>query len=309
MKVAVTGATGFIGVPLVNALRARGDEVIALVRNPERAARALTGVELVKADLETKGEWTQVFGKVNAIAHLAGESIGGKRWDAQQKQRIRDSRVESTRTIVEALGAIRGDRPSVLVTASGVDFYPFATGPGEFDDDPVTETDPPSDSFLARLCRDWEKEARAAEAFGVRVASMRTGLVLGPRGGALEKLKRPFELFAGGRIGSGRQFVSWIHLDDVVAAYATALSDERYRGPINLVTGSVRNADFSRSLASVLHKPSWLPVPAFAIKAAVGAEFAESILNGRNVVPKKLQELGFVWKHPKLDEAFASALR
>jgi uncharacterized protein len=308
MRIAITGATGFIGVPLVQALRARGDEVIALVRDPERARHQLPDVELVRADLETKGEWTAVFGRVDAIAHLAGERIADERWNARKKQRIRDSRVESTRTIVEALASL-ASRPAALVTASGVDYYPFSTGPGEFDDDPVTESDPPSDSFLGRLCRDWENEARPAEKLGVRVVSLRTGLVFGSHGGALDKLKRAFKLFAGGRIGSGRQFVSWVHLDDVVAAYIAALSDERYRGPINLVTSSVRNAELADVIGSVLHKPSWLPVPAFALKVVVGSELAESILNGRNVVPAKLRELGFSWKHPDLAEALASALR
>ncbi len=307
MKVAVTGATGFIGGPLVRALKARGDDVVAFVREPARAKSRLPDVELVKADLENKGPWSDILETVDAVAHLAGEPIAGKRWDARQKQRIRDSRVESTRTLVEAFGKL-AKRPSVLVTASGVDYYPFASGPGEFDDDAVTEADPAADSFLGRLCRDWEKEACVAEGLGMRVASMRTGLVLGPRGGALEKLKRPFELFAGGRIGDGRQFVSWIHLEDVVAAYVAALTDDRYRGPINLVAGSVRNAELSHTLARTLHKPSWLPVPAFAIKVAVGAELAQSILNGRNVVPAKLRELGFAFKHPELGDALKASL-
>jgi uncharacterized protein (TIGR01777 family) len=137
---------------------------------------------------------------------------------------------------------------------------------------------------------------------------MRTGLVFGPKGGALDRMKKPFELFAGGRIGDGRQFVTWIHLDDAVAGYVAAVHDERYRGPINLVTGSTRNAQLARTLGRVLHKPSWLRVPAFAVKAAVGSELAESILNGRNVVPARLRELGFTWKHPDLADTLAAAL-
>jgi uncharacterized protein (TIGR01777 family) len=308
MKVIVTGATGFIGVPLVRALRERGHHVVALVRDPSRAkAKLPTDVELVQAELEAPGPWTKALDGADAIAHLAGEPIAAKRWDARQKQLIRDSRVESTRTIVEAIGAAAA-KPGVLVCASGVDYYPFAVGAGDFDDDEFTEDDKPSDSFLGRLCRDWENEALAAAAHGVRVVCMRTGLVLG-HGGALEKLRKPFELFAGGKIGNGRQFMSWIHLDDAVAAYVAALTDERYRGPVNLVTASARNADFSRALARALGKPSWLPVPSFALKIVVGSELAESILNGRNVVPAKLRANGFAWKHASLDEALASALR
>lgn len=307
MKVAITGGTGYIGVPLVRALRDRGHDVVALVRNRARAAETLPGVELVEADLEQRGSWTDVLGRVDAVAHLAGEPIAARRWDARQKQRIRDSRVESTRTIVESIATL-ATPPRVLVCASGTDYYPVAVGVGDFDDDEVTELDEPADTFLGRLCRDWEREALAANAHGLRVACMRTGLVLGPRGGALEKLKRPFELFVGGRLGHGRQFVSWISLDDAVAGYVAALTDERYAGPINLVTASTRNAELSRTLGRLLHKPSWLPVPAFALQLAVGSELAESLLNGRNVVPARLRELGFVWKHPTLADALVAAL-
>jgi uncharacterized protein len=308
MKIAVTGATGFVGVPLVKALQAAGHDVVALVRNTSRASEKLPGAECVEAQLENPGPWCEVLGRVDAIAHLAGESIGGKRWDARQKQLIRDSRVESTRTIVEAIGTLDVDkRPDTLVCASGADYYPFAVGVGDFDDDPVTEADPSADTFLGRLCRDWEKEAKAAAAYGVRVVSMRTGLVFGPHGGALDRMKKPFQLFAGGKIGDGRQFVSWISLDDAVAGYVAALTDERYEGPINLVTASTRNAELARTLGHVLHKPSWIPVPGFAIKAAVGSELAESILHGRNVVPAKLRELGFSWKQPALEDALRVA--
>ncbi len=328
MKIAVTGATGFIGTRLVAALRQRGDDVLALVRDIERAKQQLRpdaapgdpkqprepgtkqpgSLHLVLAEnLETPGLWCERLEGVDSIVHLAGYPIAGKRWDARVKQMIRDSRVESTRTIVETIGKL-ATKPKALVTASGVDYYAFASDQHDFDDDEVTERDPPADTFLGRLCRDWETEARNAEQYGVRVANMRTGLVLGERGGALDKLRRPFDLFAGGKIGSGRQWVSWIHLDDVVAAYVAAATDDRYRGPFNLVTDSVRNADFSKALGHALHKPSWLPVPAFAIKAAVGAEFAQSILEGRRVVPAHLRELGFRWQHPTLVGALAASV-
>ncbi len=311
MKVALTGATGFIGVPLVRALIARGDDVTALVRDPARAKSKLPErTRLVAADLETQGPWCDALDGVDAVANLAGEPIGGKRWNARQKQILRDSRVETTRTIVDAICKLEpAHRPRTLVSASGSDYYPFASGPGDFDDDEVTESDPPADSFLGRLCRDWEKEALAAEAHGVRVVCLRTGLVLGPRGGALEKMVTPFKFFAGGRIGDGRQWVSWISLDDAVGAYVAALSNESYRGSINMVTDSTRNAEFAKTLGQVMHKPSWLPVPGFAVKAAVGAELAESILHGRRVVPAKLRQLGFKFEQPLLEQAIAAALR
>jgi len=305
MRVVVTGATGFIGSALVAALRARGDAIVALTRDPDRARRALGEVEAVAADLESPGPWQAALEGADAIVHLAGESIGGKRWDARQKQVLRDSRIESARNLVDAIAKLAA-RPRVLVSASGADYYAFSSGPAEFDDDEVTEADPPADTFLGRLCRDWEAAARAAEPLGVRVVCMRTGLVLGG-GGALARMTTPFKLFAGGRIGSGRQWMSWIHHADVVAAYTAAVHDERYAGPLNLVAGSVRNADFSAALGKALHRPSWLPVPGFALRAAVG-ELSEYLLNGRNVVPRKLEQLGFTWQHRELAEALASSV-
>jgi uncharacterized protein len=301
MKVVVTGATGFIGRALVPALLARGHTVTALTRRASGATGLATRV--VETELESARALVPILAGHDAILHLAGEPVGGRRWDARQKQRLRDSRVESTRAIVEALAQLE-PRPRTLITASGIDYYGYAYGP--IDDDEVTEADPPGDSFLARLCRDWEKEAAAATALGVRVASMRTGLVLGP-GGALARMTTPFKLFAGGRIGSGTQWVSWIHLADVVNAYVAALTDDRYTGPINLVTDSARNAEVSRAIGHALARPSWLPVPAFALKAAVG-ELAETILHGRRAIPAKLRALGFAFEHPTLEEAVKSAL-
>jgi len=280
VKVVVTGATGYLGRPVCEALRARGDDVVALARSSG-------------ADLELQGAWMDALDGAAAVVHLAGEPIAGKRWTARQKQIIRDSRVETTRHVVEAIARARA-RPGVLVTASGADYYAAAL-PGEFDDDAVTEADPPGDGFLARVCRDWEAEARAAEPLGVRVVRMRCGLVLGPDGGALARMKAPFS-----RLGSGRQWVSWIALADAVAGYVAAIDDPRYRGPINLVAGSVRNAELARALHRV-----GVPVPAFALRAALG-EMADPLLEGRNVVPAKLDELGFRFTHRELGAALAA---
>jgi uncharacterized protein (TIGR01777 family) len=306
----VTGATGFVGQALVPALRDRGDEVIALSRDAARA-REILGVTAVAADLEAKGPWTSALDGAGAVVHLAGESVAAKRWNARQRQVIRDSRVETTRAIVEAIGALpAAARPAALISASGTDYYPFsddgAVADPEADAEEVTEDTSPGDTFLARVCRDWEAEALAASVLGVRVVTMRTGLVLG-RGGALSKMTTPFRFFAGGRIGSGRQWLPWIHLDDAAAAYAAAVHDDRYRGPINLVTDSIRNRDFAAALGRALHRPSWLPVPAFAVKAAAG-ELAEYLLHGRRVVPARLRALGFTWKYPDLAAALSAAL-
>lgn len=291
-----------MGAALAAALRDRGDALVVVSRDARRA-RALGVAATVEADLQSPGAWTAALAGADAVIHLAGEPVAARRWSAHQKQLVRDSRVETTRVLVEAIAAAPTDaRPRTLITASGSDYYAFAPD-GEFDDDEVTERDGPGDSFLARVCRDWEGEAHAADRLGVRVVCMRTALVLGP-GGALPRLTAPFKLFIGGPLGSGRQWVPWIHRDDAVRGYVAALDDERYTGPINLVTDSVRNADLARALGKALHRPSWLPVPGFALRAAVG-EFADYLLHGRRMVPARLRELGFSWTRPTLDRALA----
>ncbi|HMG24693.1 MAG TPA: TIGR01777 family oxidoreductase [Kofleriaceae bacterium] len=305
--IVVTGATGFVGTALVAALRAAGHPVTVLARDADRARGLLGDVTAVAADLQSPGAWTAALAGAAAIVHLAGEPIDGHRWDARHKQRMRDSRIETTRTLVEAIAALpAAARPGALIGASGADYYPFAPDT-EFDDDEVTERDPPSDSFLGRLCRDWETEARAAEPLGLRVVAMRTGVVLGP-GGALARMAAPFRMFVGGRIGSGRQWLSWIHRDDAAGAYLAAVADPRYTGPINLVTDSVRNAALADAIGRALHRPSWLPVPGFALRAAIG-ELAEYALHGRRVVPARLRELGFTWQRPTLEAALAIPAR
>ncbi|HVV83528.1 MAG TPA: TIGR01777 family oxidoreductase [Kofleriaceae bacterium] len=308
-RVVVTGATGLVGRPLVKALVGAGHAVTALVRDAARARTALgDGVDVVAADLENPGAWQASLAGAAAIVHLAGEPIGGRRWNARQKQLIRDSRVESTRVIVEHLARLdAGARPRALVSASGIDYYGAADP--ELDDDlPVDERAPRGDSYLARVCGAWEAEAAAAERLGVRVARLRTGVVIAP-GGALARMTTPFKLFVGGRVGSGAQWFSWIHLDDAVAAYVAAVDDARYTGPINLVApGSARNRDLAHALGAALHRPSWLPVPAFALRVAVG-ELADYLLTGRRAVPAALERLGFAFAHPTLDEAVTSAVR
>lgn len=304
-RIIVTGATGFIGQALVAALRDAGHALVVLSRDAERARRELGDVTAVTTDLQSPGPWTAALAGASAVVHLAGESVAARRWDARQKQRLRDSRIETTRALVEAIASVpAAERPRALISASGTDYYPFAaSATSEFDDDEVVESDPPGDSFLARLCRDWEAEAQAAAPLGVRVVCMRTALVLGP-GGAQAKMTTAFRWFMGGPIGSGRQWVPWIHRVDAVRAYAAAIADDRYVGPINLVTDSVRNAELSRELGKALGRPSWLPVPGFALRAAVG-ELAEYLLAGRRVVPARLRELGFTWTLPDLAGALA----
>jgi uncharacterized protein (TIGR01777 family) len=315
-RVFLTGGSGWIGTALVRALRGRGDTAVVLTRDPDRAREAfaralgsLDGVELVAGDPLEAGPWSAAVAGATAAVNLAGESIAGHRWDAQQKQRIHDSRIDSTGHLVAAIAALpTAARPRVLVSASAIDYYPFAVDLGEatlgFDaDDEITEAAPPSDSFLGRVCRDWEAEANQARGLGLRVVLLRTGLVLGPGGGALSRLALPFRFFVGGPLGSGRQWVSWVHLDDVVAAYLFAIDTPTLSGPCNLVAPTPeRNRAFSRAVGHALHRPSWLPVPAFALHAAAG-ELADYLLDGRRAVPQALLAAGFQFRHPQLDEA------
>ncbi len=306
--VVVTGATGMVGRPVVKALLARGDRVVALVRDVTRAKESLGDqVELEACDLESPGPWQDRIAGCTAIVHLAGEPIAGRRWNARHKQLVRDSRVESTRVIVEGLAALAPERrPAALITASGADYYGFANRQMD-DDDPISERAPAGDSFLSRVCAAWEHEAAAAAALGVRVVRMRTGVIIGP-GGAVARMTTPFKLFGGGRIGSGEQWFSWISLADAVAAYLGASDDARWSGPVNLVAPeTVRNAELARALGKALRRPSWLPVPAFALRAAVG-ELAEYLLEGRRVVPSALERLGFPFAHPTLATALAAAV-
>jgi uncharacterized protein (TIGR01777 family) len=310
--VAITGATGTIGRVLVERLLARGDKVVAFSRDFDRASKLLGNqpddrLDVVEAYLEGEGTWQQRLADADAVVHLAGEPIAGKRWDARQKQVVRDSRVESTRLVVEGIASLEPAlRPTVLVCASGADYYDWVDE--SFDDEEeFDERAPAGETFLGRVCKAWEDEAARAESLGVRVVRMRTGVVLGP-GGALDRMTTPFKLFVGGKIGRGTQWMAWIHQDDVIAAYLAAVDDERFDGPINLVAPEpARARDVARAVGKALHRPSWLPVPGFAVRAAVG-ELADYLLAGRKVVPRALERLGFAFAHPHLEEAVAAAL-
>lgn len=306
MRVFVTGGTGFIGVPLVHALVERGDDAVVLTRKAGPARERLgasTSIDLVEGDPQYAGPWQARVAGCDAIVHLAGESVGRRRWDARIRQILRDSRVDGSRRVVEAIGAAPAEaRPRTLLSASGIDYYPLDVDVGAAgldDDDTVDESTPAGDHFLARLCVDWEAEAREAEKLGVRVVLMRTGLVVGGTGGAMDRWAAAFRGFVGGRLGSGRQWVSWIHLDDVIGAYLFALDTPSLAGPLNLVApGRLRNAEFARQLGSALGRPSWLPVPAPALRLAVGG-MAEYLLSGRPAVPAVLQRAGYVFRHER----------
>ncbi len=305
MRVFVTGGTGFVGRALVAAMVARGDTVVVLSRVEARAREQLgdsTAIEIVQGDPQYAGPWQERVAGCDAVINLAGESVGGKRWDLRIRQILRDSRVDGTRRLVEAIAMIpSGARPKVLISASGIDYYPLDVDTAALldDDDEVDESTAPGDHFLARLCADWEAEARAAEDLGVRVVLMRTGLVVGGTGGPFDRWMTAFKCFAGGRLGSGRQWVSWVHLDDVVGAYQLALDTPTLSGPVNLVGPErLRNAEFARQIGAALGRPSWLPVPGPMLRLAVGG-LAEYLLHGRPAVPAALRRAGYTFRHQR----------
>jgi len=302
MRVAVTGATGLIGTRLVTALAARGDEVTALSRDPERARGALPGgveVELW-ADPEREPAPAAALAGRDGVVHLAGEPVA-QRWSRTARERIRDSRELGTRNLVAGIAAAE-PRPAVLVSASAVGYY------GPRGDEPVDEDQPPGDDFLADVCVAWEREAAAAAEHGVRVVHVRTGVVLDRGGGALAKMLPPFKLGAGGPVAGGRQYMPWIHLDDVVGIYLAALDGPDWSGPVNASAPEpVTNKEFSKALGRALHRPALAPVPALAIRALYG-EMAMIVTTGQRAVPKRTSEFGYGFRHPQLDNALRSAL-
>ena len=299
MNVTITGATGRIGGRIVAALQGRGDTVTVLSRNPERAGATL-GVEAVAWQPEEEPAPAAALAGRDGVIHLAGEDPN-QRWTDDAKRRLLRSRELGTRNLVAGLAAA-DPRPGVLVSASAVGFY------GPHGDEPVPEATPPGDDFLAGICSVWEREASAAEPLGVRVVRVRTGVVLDKEGGALEKMLPFFKLGVGGPVAGGRQYLPWIHLDDLAAMYVAALDDERWSGAVNgTAPEPATNKDFSRALGRALHRPALAPVPGFAIRTLYG-EMADIVVNGQRAIPERPLALGFAFAHPRLDEALESAL-
>ncbi len=303
MRVAVTGATGLIGRALVKALQGRGDEVVALSRDPGRARQALgDGVEAHAWPNPTGAPPPEAaLAGADAVVHLLGEPVA-QRWTAQAKESIRGSRTDGTRSLVQGLLALAPDqRPGTLVSQSASGFY------GPHGDEQLTEDAPAGADFLASVVVGWEGEAMRA-ASDLRVALTRTGVVLSPEGGALAKMLPFFRLGIGGPVAGGRQYVPWIHLDDVVGAMLFCLDDAQAAGPVNLAAPSpVTNAELSRTLGRVLKRPAVLPVPAIALKLLYG-EMAEIVVTGQRAVPARLLQLGYGFRHPDLEAALRDVL-
>jgi uncharacterized protein (TIGR01777 family) len=305
-RIILTGATGLIGSRLFAALRERGYDVVIFSRSPDAARQKLPGAaDYVAWTPAESGPWAAALDGAYGVIHLAGAPISqgliGVRWTDEYKAEILNSRVVGTRGLVAAM-AVASRRPAVLVNASAVGYYGYS------DATPLDEYAPAGRDFVAEVCVAWEREAARAEELGVRVARVRTGIVLDPGAGALGQLLLPFRLRTGGPIMPGSQYYSWIHPDDEVGIFLLALEDERARGPINATAPTPEtNRDFCATLGAVLGSPSWLPVPEFSLRIALG-EMADLVTKGQRVLPRRAQELGYSFKYPELRGALSDLL-
>ena len=309
MNIVITGATGFVGRPLCAHLIGLGYRVTALSRDANKA-QSLLGAQVQNlAWGEGAGDaWKQAVANADAVIHLAGEAVAGHKWTPEYKAKIRTSRVDSTRSLVDVMhGSER--KPSVFVSTSAIGYY------GDRKDEAVTEKSAPANDFLAGVCVEWEAEASRAEEAGIRVARMRVGVVLG-QGGALEKMLHPlplplnpYKLGAGGPLGNGKQWTSWVHLDDVIGLYTWAMLNTEVRGAVNVTAPTpVTNAEFTHTLGRLYNRPTVVPVPAFALRLMLG-EFADSILTGQKVLPEVAEKLGYSFRFSTLEPALRSLLQ
>jgi uncharacterized protein (TIGR01777 family) len=305
MRVFVTGGTGLVGNRLIQHLQKRQDKVVLLTRRPE-VARQKFGptVSVVEGDPTKPDPWMDSVAECDAAINLAGENVFAKRWSDVFKNLMRDSRIKATENVVQALTKNRSANGAArtLVNASAIGYYGF------HDQEELTEESPPGNDYLAKLCVDWEQSARAAESAGVRVVMVRIGVVLDKEGGALAKLITPFKLFAGGPAGSGKQWMSWIHHEDLIGMFLLALDRPEASGPFN-GTGPnpSTNREFSGALGRALHRPSFFPTPAFGLRLMLG-EVAEVVVKGQKVLPKKALGLGYHFRFPHIDAALMDLL-
>ncbi|MGY2975009.1 thylakoid membrane protein ThyD [Thermostichus sp. MS-CIW-37] len=303
MRIVITGGSGFIGRRLVARLLEQGDQVLVLTRRPEQARRILgesPNLKLLPYDPYRPQTWATALEGYEGIVNLAGEPLASSRWTEAKKKEIRRSRVETTQALVQALASLN-QKPQVMISSSAVGYY--GSHP---EGDPLTETDPPAQDFLAEVCQAWEAAARSVEELGIRLAIVRTGIVLGPDGGALGQMLAPFQFFIGGTIGSGKQWLSWIHREDWVSLVCFLL--EQGSGVFNATAPNpVQMEEFCRTLGQVLGRPSWLPVPELALELLLG-EAAQVVLTGQKVIPQAALQMGFTFQYPQLKEALRQIL-
>lgn len=296
MRIVVSGSSGFIGSPLVVALGRAGHRVTRLIRTPRGLA------DEVVWDPARGIQHPAVLEGVDAVVHLAGESVAGGRWTAERKRRIRDSRVQGTRRLCEGVSALSSP-PRALVCASAIGYY------GDRGEEVLTEDSSRGGGFLAEVCEAWEQAAAPAIRRGVRVVYARFGVVLSPAGGALAKLLPLFQLGVGGPLGNGRQYMSWVALDDVIGSLRFALETDRLRGPMNVVAPTpITNRDFTKALGRAVRRPAVCPAPAFMLRLLLGEFADETLLASARVVPATLQACGYRFQYPELDGALRHLL-
>lgn len=301
MKVAITGATGFVGSRLVEKLNEQKHQIVVLTRSLDRAKRlfpkeAFANLEIIDANLKEAGNWQSAISGCDAVVNLAGEPIA-ERWTTQHKQEIVASRQLTTKNLVEAIKQAN-PKPSVLINASAIGYY------GTSETATFEETSAAGNDFLAEVCKTWETEAQKVKEAGVRLVILRIGIVLG-NGGALGKMLAPFKMYAGGPIGSGRQWFSWIHREDLVSLIIEAIQRQDLEGVFNATAPNpVRMNELCQTLAEVMNRPNWLPVPDFALELMLG-DGAIVVLEGQQVLPKQTQAIGFQYKYPTLKPALA----
>lgn len=303
MRIFITGGTGLVGTRLVGRLRERGDQPVVLSRRAEAARQRFgSGVEVVEGDPTRSGPWMQAIDRSDAVVNLAGENLFGRRWTAAYKQLLVDSRIMTTRHVAEAMRRQprnAAGQPKVLVSGSAIGYY------GPHGDEEISESAAAGSDFLAQLCVEWEAAAREVERDGIRCVLLRTGIVLDRQGGALAELLTPFKLFVGGPVGSGRQYMAWIHHEDLVGLILLALDDARCTGPLNSTAPlPVTNTEFSRALGKALGRPSLVWTPGFALRLLLG-EAAGIITSGQRVVPTRALALGYTFRNPTIDAALA----
>jgi len=302
MQVVVAGGSGLIGKMLIDRLLQAHHEVTLLSRTPEKAKKYFASVHVEFWNTKINRALVDILDGIDAVINLAGEPIGAKRWTQIQKERILSSRIESTQAIVSAIKQTKC-KPSVLLNASAVGYY------GNVPVGEVTEANPKGTGFLAGVCELWEAEALKAQEFGVRIVLLRTGIVIDKNGGALHKLLFPFQFFIGGPLGSGKQCFPWIHIKDEVDAILFAMENKYIKGPLNLAAPeSLQMLEFCRKLGKVLHRPSWMHVPAFMLRLALGEMAEPLLLHGQKMISQKLIDGGFKFQFPKLEDALKDLL-